>query len=155
MPNISQKQINWHDFNYPPGLRLVHVNIQELDEPKRSAASLAHYTFLGTVLGLLFNLLSNFIMMFGITKGWVFFLHSFFVFSMVASIALYVFFSGFRALGFSSPSKAVKYLILQLSLVVVYLLFAISDYRNFQGGEKLGHCFRFFMEGVPTYYHGH
>lgn len=27
--------INWEDYNYPPGLKIIHYNPEELEEPKK------------------------------------------------------------------------------------------------------------------------
>ncbi|KAL0205737.1 hypothetical protein P9112_001044 [Eukaryota sp. TZLM1-RC] len=128
-----RKQINWHDFNYPPGLRIVHVNIDELDEGRRIAARFSHWTFIATLIALIFNFFSNFVLLFGSDISWTGAVNSFFMFVMISSLALYVFFSGFRALGFGCPSRGFKYILLQLSMNVFYYIAAISDHRNFQG----------------------
>ncbi|KAL0228271.1 hypothetical protein RCL1_004414 [Eukaryota sp. TZLM3-RCL] len=131
------KNINWFDFNYPPALRIVHINIKELDEDKRTSASFSHFTFLTTVAAICFNLFTNLILMFGLRdfqpKGWFLFISSFLIAIMVLPLGLYLFYSCFRALAFSCSSRALKYILLQTAVNVLYILFATSSFRNFQG----------------------
>lgn len=93
--------IDWDDFNYPPGLRIIHYNpIELVDKDKTRVAHMMHIAFLLVVVFYAFNITINVIAMIGGDKDISFFMPLYSVFHTLMGIplALGVFSKGYRTL---------------------------------------------------------
>lgn len=93
--------IDWEDFNYPPGLRIIHFSPSELkDASKITIAHGMHIAFLCIPVFFIFNLTINLMSLFKDIPGASFYeaLYSAFHMLMGTPIALGVFSKGYRTL---------------------------------------------------------
>lgn len=101
-------EIDWNEYNYPPGLRIIHFNPSELvDKQKITIAHLMHVSFLLIIVFYILNITINVIAMFNGDKDISFFmcLYSLFHTLMGIPIALGIFSKGYRTMAGISDER--------------------------------------------------
>lgn len=104
--------INWEDYNYPPGLKIIHYNPPELqDKAKSMVAHALHGSFLVITLFYIVNVTTNIIGVVTITEISFFMpLYSLFHMLMGVPLCMGIFSKGYRALaGVSEERTWYKY----------------------------------------------
>lgn len=100
--------IDWEDYNYPPGLKIIHFKPSELeDKQKIIVAHCMHAAFLGIPIFFVFNLIINVMGIFIKIQGAGFYnvLYSIFHFLIGVPIAMGVFSKGYRSLAGISDER--------------------------------------------------
>lgn len=100
--------IDWEDYNYPPGLKIMHFKPSELeDKSKIMVAHCMHVAFIGIPIFYLFNLSINLAGIFMKIEGASFYhaLYSIFHFMIGVPLAMGVFSKGYRSLAGISDER--------------------------------------------------
>lgn len=104
----SQSTIEWEDYNYPPGLKIIHFKPSELEDPaKITIAHGLHIAFLCIPVFFLVNLTINILSLFFSIQDASFYeaLYSAFHMLMGIPIAMGVFSKGYRSLAGISDER--------------------------------------------------
>jgi hypothetical protein len=104
----QQSNIEWEDYNYPPGLKIIHFKPSELEDAgKITVAHALHIAFICIPVFFLVNLTLNLLSLFYDIPGASFYeaLYSAFHLLMGVPIALGVFSKGYRSLAGISDER--------------------------------------------------
>lgn len=135
----KKSDIDWEDYNYPPGLKIIHFKPAELeDSGKVVVAQVMHAAFLVIPVFFILNLTINVLGIFLELKGGNFFFHSMYSLfhSMIGiPLALGVFSKGYRTLaGISDERTWYKFgeifLIIFLLLAFTFEMLCYHGIRN-------------------------
>jgi hypothetical protein len=109
----KEMDIEWEDYNYPPGLKIIHYNPPEMIDPtKITLAKLMHASFLLLVVFYFLNFTINLLAWIAGDQSIGFFmpLYSIFHMFMIVPLGMGVFSKGYRAMaGISSERTWYKY----------------------------------------------
>lgn len=131
-------EINWHDYNYPPGLRLIHYDPEELPSVIVGMTWRMKINFELTASVLIMNMLNTFIIM--ITEGlsikvWI---YSILNLLILGGAALFVFYQGYRGLAMSSSGLLTQYKAMQVVSLIFLFIFAIFPWGPINGWGRFG-----------------
>lgn len=127
--------INWGDYNYPPCLSLVHYDPEDVtDESMKSVVKMMHRVFLITVTVSVLNLIDTMIQAPTYSDAkWSWILYSFLNLIVIPPLALYVFFTGYKALALNDSSLMSRYSIMGTIQAIFYFLFTITPFGALNG----------------------
>eukprot|EP00397_Hematodinium_sp_SG-2012_P044082 GEMP01049146.1.p1 GENE.GEMP01049146.1~~GEMP01049146.1.p1 ORF type:complete len:230 (+),score=23.34 GEMP01049146.1:37-726(+) len=144
-------EINWHDYNYPPCLRVIHYELGELPEGIRKKVSHMNSSLKITFFALLLNVLNSIIFTIAskAPTSWIFYstVHTLFL----SIIALFVFYQGYRGLSSGDKSLLRQYKMLQAMLLVVYVMLMVVGSGPINGFLKLGKIRNYVDPTVAIY----
>ncbi|KAL0230335.1 hypothetical protein PCE1_003896 [Barthelona sp. PCE] len=125
----TEQKITWTHYNYPPVLRLVHLNINELPSNRILPARLAHWSFIMMVIGFVFNTLYSFSFVFDDVSVWKPFFYSLFTGLVYSMIGGFAFYQCYRCLAINSPSTTKLYIITEaiVKVMVFYIFITCSN----------------------------
>jgi len=131
--------INWTDFNYPPVLRLIHYDVQELPAALRGPVRLLNIVFVITVMACWLNLLTTLVVLpwtNGMAHGrWL--LQTIIHLTLLPSASLWTFYLGYRGLAEPDPQLVKNFQIAQLGLSVIYFVFSVFPFGCVNGIFRL------------------
>ena len=136
----SNEGIDWTDLNYPPGLKLLHYDIKEVDASKKLIMHLIHgYFCLQSILFLL-NF-TNAIVQTASGYSWTRMLASVFYYFIIVLLAGFCFYSAFQAfVGVRAGS-----LMFKIGMGVLFFLFLLQlifDTLSWNGLARVIHIFQ-------------
>eukprot|EP00930_Biecheleria_cincta_P043628 TRINITY_DN29945_c0_g1_i1.p2 TRINITY_DN29945_c0_g1~~TRINITY_DN29945_c0_g1_i1.p2 ORF type:complete len:236 (+),score=15.99 TRINITY_DN29945_c0_g1_i1:30-710(+) len=134
----SHSDINWVDFNYPPVLRLIHFNLEELPSSHVGLARCFHITFQLTVFTCALGFVNSIVLLASVQAKAVWLLQSAIHAVVLPSAALLVFYSGYRGIAEPDSQLVARFKTLQPVLAVVYFLLAVVPWGCINGLAKLG-----------------
>ena len=131
---VGKQKIDWNDFNFPPGLNLIHFSYQELQQPQKKVilVMLANYILL--VLICFFNIINNIIQSSQYDSIRVF--YSFLNIFIFGFLQLFVLYRGYRGMLYDSALLKL-YKALTLLLIILYFIFMIIDAGPFNGFTRI------------------
>eukprot|EP01017_Pseudomicrothorax_dubius_P036581 TRINITY_DN5252_c0_g3_i1.p1 TRINITY_DN5252_c0_g3~~TRINITY_DN5252_c0_g3_i1.p1 ORF type:complete len:202 (-),score=39.55 TRINITY_DN5252_c0_g3_i1:49-654(-) len=123
--------IRWEDYNYPPGLRVVHFDLSELQSPHKEMVRRMYLCFQLIFLISIVNFVNALAQAF--TLGdWIAIVYSILNFIIFNTFAFYTFYKGYR--GVCAESSSVRtYKFLQYGLFILWIAAAIIDNRGING----------------------
>eukprot|EP00917_Polyrhabdina_sp_WS-2016_P002724 GHVP01005889.1.p1 GENE.GHVP01005889.1~~GHVP01005889.1.p1 ORF type:complete len:238 (+),score=20.41 GHVP01005889.1:28-714(+) len=130
--SAPQTQIDWLDFNYPPLLRIMHYNLEELPTSLSPLVRRMNFLFTLTSLILVVSFIQGLIIGIGI-GDWFKPCFALFDFIIIMPVAGWTFYTGYKGLAISDNSKIFKYTVAQSLLGGFYVLFAIIYNGGFNG----------------------
>eukprot|EP00386_Alphamonas_edax_P000377 GDKI01001157.1.p1 GENE.GDKI01001157.1~~GDKI01001157.1.p1 ORF type:complete len:234 (-),score=32.13 GDKI01001157.1:441-1142(-) len=116
--------IDWTNFNYPPGLRVIHYDLSEL---KPNAASIVWWIHLSAVICFVahvLNIIDSIVLAIG-GRDPLICLYTFLNILIFAPLAGYVFYQGYKGIASVSPSSTSKFQFGQGFMGIVYIFMAI------------------------------
>ena len=116
----APRRVDWEDYNYPPGLRLVHIDLEDLDGEQKGAAQLANAAFLGVCGTIFFQFLSCCIRT-GYGAPGIIILYALMNIVVVCNVGLYAYYNGYKGLVTNNNAQTSRYLFLQ-ALIVIFCL---------------------------------
>jgi len=129
---MSTKQIDWNNYNYPPLLRVVHYDINDLPDELKRPIKFAHYTFILMLCTLIFNFISSIIVAITIKYG-LYILVSILNIIIITPITFYGFYCGYRGLATKTSKDIYIYLGVQALAILVYIIFDLVGSANLEG----------------------
>jgi hypothetical protein len=131
----KEMDIEWEDYNYPPGLKIIHYNPPEMVDPtKVTLAKLMHASFLLLVVFYFLNFTINLLAWIAGDQSIGFFmpLYSIFHMFMIVPLGMGVFSKGYRAMaGISSERTWYKYgEVFLLVMCILIFFFHILCYHG-------------------------
>jgi hypothetical protein len=127
--------INWGDYNYPPCLSIVHYDPEDVtDESKKATVKIMHRVFLITVVVCALNLVSTIVdasLYADAKKSWI--LYSILNLFVIPPLAMYIFFSGYKAMALSDSSLMSRYSLMGTIQAIFYFLFTITPFGALNG----------------------
>eukprot|EP01066_Platyproteum_vivax_P010681 Platyproteum_vivax@DN4810_c0_g1_i1.p1 len=144
--NPNQPQIDWENYNYPPGLRLVHYDPKELPAGPCRTAKLMNFSWLLTFVLLLWNLVATIVLAAaGVAPINVLYaVLNLVILPVVHGVAFYL---GYKGIARDSPSARNRYSIVTVALLVFFLFIAIVHFGSFNGFVRL----YFLFKSPPVY----
>eukprot|EP00927_Polykrikos_kofoidii_P025067 TRINITY_DN22606_c0_g2_i1.p1 TRINITY_DN22606_c0_g2~~TRINITY_DN22606_c0_g2_i1.p1 ORF type:complete len:234 (+),score=28.16 TRINITY_DN22606_c0_g2_i1:66-767(+) len=124
----GHSEINWVNFNYPPLLRLVHYDLEELPSTLTGLVRRLNWSFQLTTISCALNFIDNLIIVLSTRAPARWLLQSLLHFVMLPMFALAVFYAGYRGLAEPDASLLKKYKISQPILAVFYFLLSLVDW---------------------------
>jgi len=118
----SRSEIDWVDFNYPPFLRLIHFNLEELPVALTGLVRCFHISFQMTVLGCFVNFVFTAILLASIRAPARWLLQSAIHALLLPCAALATFYAGYRGLADQDPQLTGRAKVAQPTLAFVYFL---------------------------------
>jgi len=132
--------INWTDFNYPPGLRLIHYDIQELPSALRGSVRLLNMVFVISVIACWFNFLTTLVVVpWTSTAPARWFLQTIVHLILLPSASLWTFYLGYRGLAEPDPQLVKNFQAAEIGLSLVYLMFSLLPLGCVNGIFRLGY----------------
>eukprot|EP00003_Mantamonas_plastica_P031251 TRINITY_DN805_c0_g1_i12.p1 TRINITY_DN805_c0_g1~~TRINITY_DN805_c0_g1_i12.p1 ORF type:complete len:175 (+),score=43.64 TRINITY_DN805_c0_g1_i12:1-525(+) len=137
-PNMSSSstggKINWEQYNYPPRLKLVHYDICELPETLRGPVRWSNRSMKLLAFNLFFNFVAMIIVASGGTPNAGFFIaFSLFNGILLSGLGFYGFYAGYKYIATGSGRNYSKYLLIQVILFVLGVVFSASGGLNMNG----------------------
>jgi len=129
--------INWHDYNYPPCLMVIHYDLQEVTPCVRSKVKRLNMTFMITSFAMCLNLCNAIIFAIGTRApgAWIFLS---LVHTVVLSLAsLFIFYHGYRGFCLGDKSMRRTALLLQVGMSIIYFLLFLLGSGPINGLLKL------------------
>eukprot|EP00929_Paragymnodinium_shiwhaense_P002668 TRINITY_DN102975_c0_g1_i1.p1 TRINITY_DN102975_c0_g1~~TRINITY_DN102975_c0_g1_i1.p1 ORF type:complete len:228 (-),score=43.05 TRINITY_DN102975_c0_g1_i1:111-794(-) len=139
--------INWVDFNYPPFLRIIHYNLEELPSSLSGLVFRLNISFQLTVFTCFLNLVDTLVIVFSTNAPKRWFLLSLIHLVLFPAAALAVFYAGYRGLAEPDAQLLQKYKMSQPVLGFVYFLLMLVPWGSTNGLAKLGHIRDHASEG--------
>mmetsp|Transcript_23796 Transcript_23796/g.81105 ORF Transcript_23796/g.81105 Transcript_23796/m.81105 type:complete len:224 (+) Transcript_23796:98-769(+) len=131
--------VNWEDYNYPPCLRVVHFDLNDVEDPTaRVAVQWAHAYFIIVQVLLLVNLVVTVALAAGGVSGkGVHVLYSFFNVIIVTIVGMYGFYNGYKGLATQNMRLTSRYLLIEAAVGVFVLVSMLAGGSNFNGWMNL------------------
>mmetsp|Transcript_15483 Transcript_15483/g.29870 ORF Transcript_15483/g.29870 Transcript_15483/m.29870 type:complete len:176 (-) Transcript_15483:689-1216(-) len=90
-------RVNWEDYNYPPYIRVVHYDDNDIEVPgQRAAVKWAHVCYILTTTSLLLNVAANIVLLCAGATDFVNCVYAFFNLVIVAVVGMYGFYHGYK-----------------------------------------------------------
>jgi len=134
----SHSEINWVDFNYPPLLRLIHFNLDELPSSLTGLVRCFNISFQLTTFTCVLNVISTSIIVMSTEAPPRWLLQSALHLLLLPAAALAVFYGGYRGLAEPDPQLAFRFKVSQPALAFAYLLLGIVPWGCANGLAQLG-----------------
>ena len=137
--NFSSSKVDWEDYNYPPGLQIIHFSIDDIEDPQaKSAIRWAHSSYRLACFTLVFNAVATLVLVGSGAKGsFLNVLYSIFNFIIISLVGLYSFYNAYKGLATNNMSMSMKYIMIQ-SALIVFMVASVSAYgANFNGLSSL------------------
>mmetsp|Transcript_70819 Transcript_70819/g.196745 ORF Transcript_70819/g.196745 Transcript_70819/m.196745 type:complete len:234 (+) Transcript_70819:50-751(+) len=136
--SLSHGEINWVNFNYPPLLRVIHYDIEELPSSLTGLVRRMNMSFNLTVLSCVLNLFDILVIVVSVEKApkrW--FIQSGLHLLMLPAAALAVFYSGYRGLAEPDQQLLTRYKVAQPILGAAFFIMALVPFGCINGLSKL------------------
>ncbi|CAK58876.1 unnamed protein product (macronuclear) [Paramecium tetraurelia] len=147
--NDSKQKINWDDFNYPPLIKVIHYNIEEVQPEYRLVVRSLWLSSILIMAYTLLNIIDNSIQA-GYGNDGIRILYSFmFLFSFnpiqlqnILHSQSFIFYRGYKGV-VSDPYLLVLYKWVQIILILCWITFSIVDILGFNGFVVLSLLFEY------------
>mmetsp|Transcript_20055 Transcript_20055/g.46951 ORF Transcript_20055/g.46951 Transcript_20055/m.46951 type:complete len:232 (+) Transcript_20055:128-823(+) len=133
----SHSEINWVDFNYPPLLRLIHFNLDELPSTLTGLIRCFNMSFQITTLACIVNLISTAIIVMSTQAPRRWLLQSTLHLLLLPNLALAVFYSGYRGLAEPDTLLASRFRVAQPALAFGYFVLGVVPWGCANGLTQL------------------
>eukprot|EP00850_Spirogloea_muscicola_P014842 SM000109S14156 [mRNA] locus=s109:413409:415161:+ [translate_table: standard] len=136
---IGNQQVNWENYNYPPFLRLIHYELNDVEDVHaRRATFFAHLAFVVGVGSCLANLGGTIILALGGVHGKaVTIVYSTFNVVIFAVAGLYSFYMCYKGLVTTNLKFSIRYLFIQPIFICAFVAFSIVSGSNYNGWLNL------------------
>ena len=136
----SKEGIDWTDLNYPPGLKLLHYDIKEVEAPKKLLMHLIHgYFCLQSILFVL-NFI-NAIIQVASGYSWTRLIASVFYYFIVILLCGFIFYSAFQSFVGVPAGKMMFYISMGV-LLFMFIFQLIFDTLSWNGLARVIHIFQ-------------
>eukprot|EP00241_Pyramimonas_parkeae_P007985 CAMPEP_0114256994 /NCGR_PEP_ID=MMETSP0058-20121206/18476_1 /TAXON_ID=36894 /ORGANISM="Pyramimonas parkeae, CCMP726" /LENGTH=179 /DNA_ID=CAMNT_0001371651 /DNA_START=388 /DNA_END=924 /DNA_ORIENTATION=- len=131
-------RVNWEDYNYPPYIRVVHYDDNDIEVPgQRAAVKWAHVCYILTTTSLLLNVAANIVLLCAGATDFVNCVYAFFNLVIVAVVGMYGFYHGYKGLATGNSRMTSRYLLVQIAVMIFMLLSSLLGVSNFNGWLNL------------------
>lgn len=134
----SSTEINWVDFNYPPVLRLIHYNLDELPSTLTGIVRCFNFTFHLTTFLCLLNFVDNIAITAALKITARTLIQSAIHLLLLPVAAFAVFYAGYRGLAEPDNTLLCRFKAGQPILAIIYLLFILVPWGPVNGFIRLG-----------------
>mmetsp|Transcript_31482 Transcript_31482/g.80255 ORF Transcript_31482/g.80255 Transcript_31482/m.80255 type:complete len:231 (+) Transcript_31482:79-771(+) len=136
MPGHSE--INWVDFNYPPLIRLVHFDLNELPSTLTGLVRCLNISFQITVITCLLNLFDTLVIVMSTRAPFRWLVQSALHMLLLPVAALGTFYSGYRGLSEPDSTLVFRFKVAQPALAFAYFLLGVTPWGCTNGLAQLG-----------------
>mmetsp|Transcript_73540 Transcript_73540/g.116021 ORF Transcript_73540/g.116021 Transcript_73540/m.116021 type:complete len:216 (+) Transcript_73540:54-701(+) len=137
----QENSFNWGIYNYPPFLRLIHFDIEELNKENPSLVGLVRCfkkSFEIATVACILNLLSTIIIATTTEAPFKWAIQSLIHLVIIPTVALAVFYAGYRGLADKDSTLIFRFKVGQPLLALLYALLAILPLGCINGLAQLG-----------------
>ena len=132
--------IKWEEFNYPPLIKLIHYDLNELNEPHKSLIRKMNISFVLVFVATLIGFIGNIVQVaMGVAPGIRIF-YAIMNIIIFNPAALYVFYKGYRGLVIAE-SQLRLYKIFQVILGLAWFIWSIIGAGAFNGWVRVSSLF--------------
>ncbi|CAD8114311.1 unnamed protein product [Paramecium sonneborni] len=135
----SKQNIDWDDFNYPPLIKVIHYNIEEVQPEYRLVVRSLWLSSILIAVYTLLNIIDNSIQT-GYGNDGIRILYSFMFLFSFNPIQFFIFYRGYKGVA-SDPYLLVLYKWIQILLIMCWITFSIVDILGFNGFITLSYLF--------------
>mmetsp|Transcript_50109 Transcript_50109/g.92480 ORF Transcript_50109/g.92480 Transcript_50109/m.92480 type:complete len:218 (-) Transcript_50109:87-740(-) len=121
----GHSDINWHDFNYPPLLQLIHYDLEELPSHLCGIVRLQNACFVVTTVLCVVGVISTLIIMMITDADWKWLFQSLLHLVILPPVSLAIFYAGYRGLVEPDANLLFRFKVSQFVASVVYLLLGV------------------------------
>ncbi|CAD8089308.1 unnamed protein product [Paramecium primaurelia] len=139
--NDSKQKIDWDDFNYPPLIKVIHYNIEEVQPEYRLVVRSLWLSSILIFVYTLLNIINNSIQAGNGLDG-IRILYSFMFLFSFNPIQFFIFYRGYKGV-VSDPYLLVLYKWVQIILILCWITFSIVAILGFNGFIILPYLFDF------------
>ncbi|CAD8099369.1 unnamed protein product [Paramecium primaurelia] len=139
--NDSKQKIDWDDFNYPPLIKVIHYNIEEVQPEYRLVVRSLWLSSILIFAYTLLNIIDNSVQA-GYGLDGIRILYSFMFLFSFNPIQFFIFYRGYKGV-VSDPYLLVLYKWVQIILILCWITFSIIDILGFNGFVALSFLFEF------------
>lgn len=143
----GHSEINWTNFNYPPMLRIIHYDLEELPTTIAGMVRCLNLSYIATTMTCSVNLFNTVIIVASTHAPGKWMLQSALAFLPLSAGALAVFYCGYRGLAEPDATLTMRFTVCQPILCVVYLLLAIVPWGSTNGLAKLDQVSHYTDDG--------
>ena len=131
--DTPNSHINWEDFNYPPipFLKVIHYNLDELENPHKAIVNKLHLSVKLLMLALLVNL-GNCIFVAIAYGSFKVIIYSVVHLIILPPLHIYSFYKGYRGIC-ADASELKLYYYTQAFLIFIYILCSFASWLSFHG----------------------
>lgn len=115
--NKTTDVINWSNLNYPPLLKVVHYDVNELHEDVQPTVRLINLIWLLHCAVMLLNLVDNALIAFFLPSTWLRALYSALNVCIFPTASMFVFYTGYKSIARAEDSRMKKFMVFQGLLV--------------------------------------
>lgn len=127
-------RVNWEDYNYPPYIRVVHYDCEDIEVPgQQKAVKWAHGCYILLLCTLALNGLATLLLVCAGATSFVNLVYSFFNSVIVGIVGMYSFYHGYKGLATGNSRMTSRYLLVQIVVMLFMLLSALLGVSNFNG----------------------
>jgi len=148
----GHSEINWVDFNYPPGLRVIHYSADELPSSVSGMVRLFNLSYILTVLTCFLNFGDTIVLVLTTEAHAKWILQSALHLLLLPMAALGVFYSGYRGIAEPDATLAFRFKVGQPTLCVTYFFFTFVPFGCIHGLGQLGHVGEYTGDQGSTYW---
>jgi len=137
--NNQVEGINWQDYNYPPGIRLIHYNREELPTAISDITKFQKAFFELVCVTCILNVVNSFFCV-ATASGYPgkYFFYAILNCLIIPPIALGIFYHGYRGLATNSKALLNQYKILHGLALIFLLLFTLVPLGSINGYTRYG-----------------
>mmetsp|Transcript_6848 Transcript_6848/g.19917 ORF Transcript_6848/g.19917 Transcript_6848/m.19917 type:complete len:246 (-) Transcript_6848:216-953(-) len=135
--------INWENFNFPPYLRIIHFDLDELDAVPRLVVRWCYWSFKALVLGVCLNLLTSIVLAsLGVPGTGVHVAYSLFNVIIGSGLGVYCLHAGYKGVATSDSPLMRRFVGLQAILALLMFLFSLLPVVNWNGWLRIADVIR-------------
>ena len=131
----AKSQVDWEDYNYPPYLRVLHYNLDDVEDVNaRFAVRIAHLSYLMACSTFCVNCFGTFVLACGGLKlKGVHLIYAIFNLIIYSIVGMYAFYKAYKGLATKNGRLTDYYLGLQVLFIIFFFIASIVGGANYYG----------------------
>lgn len=137
-PQANRTAINWDNYNYPPFLKIMHFDLNELDPSCKTVMRWVDTAYKLLIFCLLTNFVTNFILVVeGVPQKSLHVVYSLFNLVIFTGAGLYLQHCAYKGVAASNSPMMRRYILGMSLLVMLGLAFSLLAFVNWNGWLRL------------------
>ena len=131
----AKSQVDWEDYNYPPYLRVLHYNLDDVEDANaKFAVRIANINYLMACSTFCVNCFGTFVLACGGLKlKGVHLIYAIFNLIIYSIVGMYAFYKGYKGLATKNGRLTDYYLGLQVLFIIFFFVASIVSGANYYG----------------------
>lgn len=134
----GRSTVNWENYNFPPFIRVIHFDLDELDAAPRVVVRWCYWSYKVLMFGVFLNFITTVVLAGGGVPGkGLQVAYSIFNFILAACLGLYCLHAGYKGVATADSSLMRRYVGLQAVLALLMFLFSLLSVVNWNGWMRI------------------